>query len=367
MDTLTVKSKYNLDAVKAKKEEIESEMSTGHLTGSNMSALSIELTHYSTLFSYITQLYKQLDILEQAQSLIASETDQELIALAQKDIASSTQEIGRIEAQILDIEIERQFKDPDDEKPAIMEIRAGAGGEEAALFAAELYRMYTLFSKNKGWAVEVIDMSLSENGGYKEIIAHIQGKNVFKSLKYESGVHRVQRVPVTESSGRIHTSTASVAILPEAKDVDVQINPEDLRIDVMRASGAGGQNVNRTDSAVRITHLPSGIVVSCQETKHQDQNKVKAMNILRARLYEKQKMEADQARADMRSSQIGSANRSEKIRTFNFPQNRITDHRVKKSWFNLEEVLNGNLDEILSTVKDMIQKGQVAIGDDYDE
>lgn len=364
MDIVLLKDKYNLEAIKKKKEDIESQMATGHLTGANMSELSIELNHFTTLFDLISKLYKQIDVFEQASAMLKDSND-EIAQLAQLDIDSSTQEIEKIEKEIIDIEIERQFGDPDDAKSAIIEIRAGAGGEEASLFASELYRMYTLFGKAKGWEIEVIDSSFSETGGFKELIAHIKGKNVFKYLKFESGVHRVQRVPVTESSGRIHTSTASVAILPEAKDVEVNIKSEDLRIDVMRATGAGGQNVNRTDSAVRITHLPSGIVVSCQETKHQDQNKLKAMNILRARLYEKQKMEADKARSDMRSSQIGSAMRAEKIKTYNFPQTRITDHRVKKSWFNLEEVLNGDLEEILTTTRDMILRGQVDIsGDD---
>jgi peptide chain release factor 1 len=217
--------------------------------------------------------------------------------------------------------------------------------------------MYKNYAVNKGWDVQIIDSNVSETGGYKEVIAHINGKNVYKNLKYESGVHRVQRVPVTESSGRIHTSTASVAIMPEAREIDIEIKPEDLRIDVMRASGAGGQCVNRTDSAVRITHLPTGIVVSCQETKHQAQNKEKAMANLRSRLYDRKKMEEDAKRSSMRSLQIGSAMRAEKIRTYNFPQNRITDHRIKKSWHSIESILFGNLDELIEDVREGIQIG----------
>ena len=236
-----------------------------------------------------------------------------------------------------------------------MEIRAGAGGDEASLFAADLFRMYKNFGVKKGWNIEIIDSSLTQEGGYKEVIAHFSGKNVFKELKYESGVHRVQRVPVTEASGRIHTSTASVAVLPEAKEIDIQINPADLKIEVMRASGAGGQCVNRTDSAIRITHLPTGIVVSCQETKHQAQNKEKAMALLRSRLYDIKKQEEDSKRSSMRSSMIGSSMRAEKIRTYNFPQNRVTDHRIKKSWFNLESILNGNIQEIVDDVRMGIQ------------
>lgn len=367
MDTHLLKEKYNLNLVKEKKEELEKRMSTGFSSGENMSALSLDLSHYSTLFSLLTSLYKQIDAYEQASDLLKENSDSELNKMASDEIKESLEKISEIERHILDLEVERQFSDPDDSKSAILEIRAGAGGEEASLFAAELFRMYTLFGKSKGWEIEIIDTSISENGGFKEVIAHIKGKNVFKLLKYESGVHRVQRVPITESSGRIHTSTASVAIMPEAQDVDIQINPEDIRIDVMRASGAGGQNVNRTDSAVRIIHMPSGIVVSCQETKHQDQNKVKAMNLLRTRLYDKKKQEEDKVRSDLRSSQIGNAMRAEKIRTYNFPQTRITDHRIKKSWFNLESVLNGEIEDLLVTVKDMIQKGQVEVGQDYDE
>ena len=215
--------------------------------------------------------------------------------------------------------------------------------------------MYRAYANKKGWEVQIIDSSVSEDGGYKEVIAHITGKNVYKKLKYESGVHRVQRIPVTEASGRIHTSTATVAVLPEAHEIDIKIDSEDLRIEVMRASGAGGQCVNRTDSAVRITHIPTGIVVSCQETKHQAQNKEKAMATLRSRLYEKKKREEDEKRSNMRSSQIGGAMRAEKIRTYNFPQNRVTDHRIKKSWHNINSIMLGELDEIIDDVTQGIQ------------
>ncbi len=215
--------------------------------------------------------------------------------------------------------------------------------------------MYKNYSISNNWNFDIIDSHITESGGYKEVIAHIAGKDVFKNLKYESGVHRVQRIPSTESSGRIHTSTASVAILPEANEVDVVIDPSELRIDVMRASGAGGQCVNRTDSAVRITHIPTGIVVSCQETKHQQQNKEKAMAILRSRLYDIKKQEEAEKRSDLRLSQIGTSMRAEKIRTYNFPQNRITDHRVKISWHNLESILNGNIQEMINDIREEFQ------------
>lgn len=366
MDINALKEKYNLEIIQKKRASLENEISDSNNFNSNMSELVSDLSYFSHLESLMVELHKQIDIHTQAVEILKS-VDKELAEMAQQDINSSENRIESLEKEITELEIERQFKDADDSKSAILELRAGAGGEEASLFAGDLFRMYSLFSKAKDWTIEIISTSISESGGYKEVIANIKGKNVFKYLKFESGVHRVQRIPSTENSGRIHTSTATVAILPEAKDVDVQIKPEDLRIDVMRASGAGGQNVNRTDSAVRITHLPSGIVVSCQETKHQDQNKAKAMDLLRSRLYEKAKSEADRQRSDMRSSQIGSAMRSEKIKTYNFPQNRITDHRIKKSWFNLEEVLNGYLEDILTTTRDMILRGQVEIGASDDE
>lgn len=310
--------------------------------------------YYSTLFDQMQRLEQKVNQYEQAQEIIKTESDPELIAMAQADIENLD---GEIETQANDIrqsEIAHKFEDPDDQKSVVLEIRAGAGGDEAALFGADLFRMYTHYAANNNWKVEIIDESLSESGGYKEVVANISGCGIYKKLKYESGVHRVQRVPTTEAAGRIHTSTASVAILPEAQDVELVIDPQELRIDVMRASGAGGQCVNRTDSAVRITHLPTGIVVSCQETKHQSQNKEKAMALLRARLYDRKKKEEDAKRDSMRSSQIGSMMRAEKIRTYNFPQSRITDHRTKQSWFNLEEVMNGSIDQMVSDIDNMI-------------
>ncbi len=355
MELETLRRKYDLESIKSEKETLEQKLSNAHSTGENIAQLSADLSYYSQLYEYVNSMYKSIDKYDQAKEIIQGTDDEEFKELANTEINQLEKEITNIEKEIKKLQISRQFQDQDDNRSVILEIRAGAGGEEAALFASDLFNMYKNYSVKKGWEVDIIDSSISDTGGYKEVIAKILGKNVYKKLKYESGVHRVQRVPSTEASGRIHTSTASVAIMPEANEIDIEIKPEDLRIDVMRASGAGGQCVNRTDSAVRITHLPTGIVVSCQETKHQAQNKEKAMANLRSRLYEKKKREEDEKRSSQRSSQIGNAMRAEKIRTYNFPQNRITDHRVKKSWHNIESVLLGDIDELVDDVTEGIQ------------
>lgn len=311
----------------------------------NSSSLYKELSYYSSLLEKVKFLNKKSIQLVQSRKEVDS-VDEEMRELLVEEIKSLETEVETLANEVNQIEIDWKYKDDDDDRSVIVEIRAGAGGTEASLFAGDLFRMYSLFSDMKNWKIEVQDASSSEVGGFSFVIAAIRGKSVYKYLKNESGVHRVQRVPVTESSGRIHTSTASVAIMPEPEPVDVTINNEDLRIDVMRASGAGGQCVNRTDSAVRITHIPTGIVVSCQETKHQSQNKEKAMNILKARLYALKKEEADLARSSIRSAQIGKMDRSEKIRTYNFPQSRITDHRVKLSWFNIQSIMDGDIENM---------------------
>jgi peptide chain release factor 1 len=278
---------------------------------------------------------------------LASDPDAELAELAKSEL----QELEAREA-VLEAELRALFRprDPNDGKDAILEIRAGAGGEEAALFAAELFRMYGRYAEARGWKIEPLSESATGSGGLKEVIAGVSGKEVYGRLKYERGVHRVQRVPETEASGRIHTSTVTVAIMPEAEEVDIEINPADLRIDVFRASGPGGQSVNTTDSAVRVTHVPTGVVVSCQDEKSQHKNKAKALKVLRARLLDAERERQSAERASERRAQVGTGDRSEKIRTYNFPQNRVTDHRAGITLHQLDRLMEGDLDELLEGV-----------------
>ncbi len=280
--------------------------------------------------------------------LAETASDHEMKELAREEVAELQ---SRLEASELRLKQLLVPRDPLDDKNVIMEIRGGTGGDEAALFAADLFRMYSYYAEAQGWKVEVMSASPTEIGGFKEIIASISGKSVYAKLRYESGVHRVQRVPVTEAGGRIHTSTASVAVLPEVEETEIEINPNDLRIDVMRAGGPGGQSVNTTDSAVRITHLPTGIVVHCQDEKSQHKNKAKALRILRARLYEAEEERKHAERAQARKSQIGSGDRAEKIRTYNFPQNRATDHRLNLTLYKLDAVMKGEIDEFVEALR----------------
>ena len=273
-------------------------------------------------------------------------TDRELRALAEADVPGVEAKIAALEGEIRLLLLP---KDAADDKDVIIEIRAGTGGDEAAIFAGDLFRMYERYAAGRGWRVEVASASEGEAGGYKEIIATISGRGVFSRLKFESGVHRVQRVPETEAQGRIHTSAATVAVLPEAEEIDVEIRPEDIRIDTMRASGAGGQHVNTTDSAVRLTHLPTGIVVT-QAEKSQHQNRARAMQILRARLFDMQRAKAADERSEARKLQVGSGDRSERIRTYNFPQGRVTDHRINLTLYKLDRVIAGELDEIIDAL-----------------
>ena len=285
--------------------------------------------------------------LEDAEEMIREEKDPDLVSMAREERESLAAEMEVLEE---DLKVLLLPKDPLDEKNIILEIRAGTGGEEASLFVADLARMYTRFAERKGWASEVLNSSPTEVGGFREIVLLIRGDKVYSLLKFEGGVHRVQRVPETESSGRIHTSAVSVVVMPEAEDVEVQVSNEDLRVDVFRASGCGGQHVNTTDSAVRITHIPTGIVVSCQDEKSQHKNKAKALKILMARLLAKEEEEQRARQDGVRRSMVGSGDRSERIRTYNFPQGRITDHRINLTLYRLEEVMDGDLNEVTQTL-----------------
>lgn len=289
--------------------------------------------------------YKQTkQAYEEAMELLK---DPEMKELAEEEMLENKEKLPKLEEELKILLIP---KDPDDEKNVICEIRAGAGGEEAALFAGTLYRMYTMYAERKGWSLEVINENPTELGGFKEIYFMITGKGAYSRLKFESGVHRVQRVPETEASGRIHTSAASVSVLPEIEDVEIDIKPEDIKMEVFRSSGAGGQHINKTSSAVRLIHIPTGMVVECQNERSQFQNRDFAMKLLKSRLYQIEKDKQDSARVNERRSQIGSGDRSEKIRTYNYPQGRITDHRIGFSIFQMENFLNGDLDEMIDNL-----------------
>ena len=299
----------------------------------------------------VVELYRRLKKLEEEmkgnRQLLADEEDEEMKGLAKEELHRLTTEKQRVEE---DLRMVLLPKDPNNEKNILIEIRAGTGGEEAGLFAADLFRMYAKLAEKHHWRMEVLSRHYTGIGGFKEIIALIEGKGVYSRLKFESGVHRVQRVPATESQGRIHTSTVTMAILPEAEEVEVQIDPNDIRVDIFRSSGPGGQSVNTTDSAVRITHLPTGIVVSCQDEKSQHKNKAKALKILRARLLDKARQEKQMEISEKRKTQVGTGERSERIRTYNFPQGRVTDHRIGLTLYRLEAVLEGELDEIIDAL-----------------
>ncbi|EGD53038.1 bacterial peptide chain release factor 1 (bRF-1) [Thermoanaerobacter thermohydrosulfuricus] len=289
---------------------------------------------------------KVLEDIEATKELLSS-NDEELKEMAEEELSQLEEKKEKL---LEEIKILLIPKDPNDEKNVIMEIRAGAGGEEAALFAHDLFRMYSMYAEKKGWKVEIMSSNETDIGGFKEVILNISGKGAYSRLKYESGVHRVQRVPTTEAGGRIHTSTATVAVLPEVEEVDVEINPNDIKVDVFRSGGHGGQSVNTTDSAVRVTHIPTGIVVTCQDERSQIQNRERALKILRAKLYEMALQEQQREIAETRKSQVGTGERSERIRTYNFPQGRVTDHRIGLTLYRLQEVLDGDLDEIIDAL-----------------
>jgi len=326
--------------------ELETILAKPDLKKDEFVSNSKEYSNLNEIISYAKNYLKVLEDLKSTKNILEDKsTDKEFYEMAEKELKDLKQQeeecVKRLKVFLLP-------KDEADEKNAIIEIRAGTGGMEAALFAADLFNMYQKVAVLNGWKVEIINLSNSEGGGYKEIIASIVGRNVFSKLKFESGVHRVQRVPDTETQGRIHTSAATVAVLPEAEEVDVKINDADLRIDVFRSSGPGGQSVNTTDSAVRVTHIPSGIVVSQQDEKSQHKNKAKALKILRSKLYDLQRSEQESERAKARKSQIGTGDRSERIRTYNFPQGRVTDHRINMTLYKLTDFLAGDAFKELS-------------------
>lgn len=329
-----------LAQITARFEYLEAAMSTD---GGDISKLAKEYSDLRPVVEEIAAYRVLLDDLEGAREMLA---DAEMAAMAKDEIYEIEQRLPAAEASL---QLALLPKDEADARPAMLEIRPGTGGDEAALFAADLLRMYHRYAEARGWKVELIEQQMTELGGIKEVVAHITGENVFARLKYESGVHRVQRVPSTESQGRVHTSAATVAVLPEAEDVDIQIATTDIRIDTYRSSGAGGQHVNTTDSAVRITHIPTGIVVTSSE-KSQHRNREIAMQVLKTRLYDAERMRIDTERSDSRASQVGSGDRSERIRTYNFPQGRMTDHRINLTLYKLDAIMQGDLDEVVDAL-----------------
>jgi peptide chain release factor 1 len=330
--------------IEARRDELQSAMSSGNVAAEAFVRLSKDYAEVEPVAAAAREVRRLRAELKALKEMTA---DPEMREMAEEEIIALERALPEAERALA---LKLLPRDSADDRPAMLEIRAGTGGDEAALFAGDLFRMYQRYAESKGWRVELISASPSEMGGYKEVVASVTGAGVFARLKFESGVHRVQRVPVTESGGRIHTSAATVAVLPEAEDVDVHIDDKDLRIDVYRSSGPGGQSVNTTDSAVRITHLPTGLVVIQQDEKSQHKNKAKALKVLRTRLYELERDRLASERAGARKSMVGSGDRSERIRTYNFPQGRVTDHRINLTLHRLPEILEGQMDELLDAL-----------------
>jgi peptide chain release factor 1 len=339
-----------LSEAEARLKEIDDQLSDPAVSGDpeRLRRLGQERAEVEPVVSSSLKVRRLDEEYRSAMELLRESEDPEMKALAEEEMADLKDRLAGLEREIRELLIP---KDPLEDRPAVVEIRAGTGGDEAGLFAGDLLRMYRRLAERNGWTVELISLSEGIPGSVKEVIFSVQGRRVYARMRFESGVHRVQRVPQTESSGRIHTSAATVAVLPEAEDVDLQIDPNDLRIDVFRSSGPGGQSVNTTDSAVRITHIPSGLVVSCQDEKSQHKNKAKAMKVLRSRLLDSRIAEQEAHRARERRLQVGTGDRSAKIRTYNFPQNRVTDHRIGLTLHRLEEILDGDLDDLISALR----------------
>jgi peptide chain release factor 1 len=341
---MTTISEDRIRAILARRDELQARMSSGTAAPEEFVAMSKE---YAEVEPVAVAAASVLDLRRELIDLDAMLADPEMKAMAEEEAQSIRERLPDAEHALA---IALLPKDAADERSAMLELRAGTGGDEAALFAGDLFRMYQRYADGQGWKVELISASEADMGGYKEVVASVSGQGVFAKLKFESGVHRVQRVPVTESGGRIHTSAATVAVLPEAEEVDVQIEDKDLKVDIYRSSGAGGQHVNTTDSAIRITHLPTGLVVIQQDQRSQHKNRAKAMGVLRTRLYELEREKLHNERAGNRKSMVGSGDRSERIRTYNFPQGRVTDHRINLTLHRLPEILEGAMDELIGAL-----------------
>lgn len=347
-----------LESIEKRYEELNNLMAQPEvaLDFQRLQSLAKERANLEEIVTKYREYKATIKNLEETQAMLNDSLDEEMVALAKEELENLQKKRERL---LREIKVALLPKDPADKKDVIVEIRAGAGGEEAALFAADLFRMYSRYAASKGWKVEIMSSNETGIGGFKEIIFEVKGQGVYSRLKYESGVHRVQRVPVTEASGRIHTSTATVAVLPEAEEVEVAIDPNDLRIDTFRSGGAGGQNVNKVASAVRVTHIPTGMVVVCQDERSQLQNKTKALAVLRARLLNMERQRQLKEVTDARRSQVGTGERSEKIRTYNFPQGRVSDHRIGLTIHNLEAILEGDLDDLIDAVATADQAKQL--------